>query len=133
REPGLLRNAIEEALRYDSFGKNGVARFAIDDVPIRDVTIAKGQMVFPLLPAALRDPAVFPDPDVFDIRRDQTDNIMFGTGLHHWIGSALARLESEVAVSTLLARFPAMMLAGKPRFVPHPLVRKIASLPVRLA
>jgi cytochrome P450 enzyme len=132
REPSLLRNAIEEALRYDSFGKNGVARFALDDVPIRDVTIGKGQMVFPLLPAALRDPDVFPHPDTFDIRRDQTSNVMFGTGLHHCIGAALARLEGEVAVGTLLARFPSMTLAGKPRFLPHPLLRKMASLPVRL-
>jgi cytochrome P450 enzyme len=132
REPSLLRTALEETLRYDSFAKNGVARFALDEVPIRGVTITKGQMVFPLLPAALRDPDVFPNADTFDIRRDQTANVTFGTGLHHCIGAALARLEGEAAVGTLLERFPAMALAGEPRFLPHPLLRKMASLPVRL-
>ncbi len=132
REPGLMRNALEEVLRYDSFPKNGVARFALQDVDIRGVTITQGQMVFPLLPAALHDPEIFPDPETFDIRRDQTANVTFGTGLHHCIGAALARLEGESAVGTLLQRFPAMSLAGPPRFAPHPLLRKMASLPVRL-
>lgn len=132
REPGLLRNAIEEALRYDSFGKNGVARFALQDVEIRGVTITKGQMVFPLLPSALRDPDAYPNPDEFDIRRDPNANVTFGTGLHHCIGAALARLEGEVAVGTLLQRFPSVALAGAPTFLPHPLLRKMASLPLRL-
>jgi cytochrome P450 enzyme len=132
REPTLMRAALDEVLRYDSFPKNGVARFALDDVEIRGVTIKKGQMVFPLLSAALRDPDVFADPEVFDIRRVQIDNVAFGTGLHHCIGAPLARLESEIAVATLLDRFPALSLAGKPVYARHPLLRKMTSLPVRL-
>jgi cytochrome P450 enzyme len=132
REPTLMRAALDEVLRYDSFPKNGVARFALDDVEIRGVTIKKGQMVFPLLSAALHDSDVFPDPERFDIRRDQSDNVAFGTGLHHCIGAPLARLESEIAVASLLERFPALSLAGKPVYARHPLLRKMTSLPVRL-
>jgi cytochrome P450 enzyme len=132
REPRLLRNALDETLRYDSFAKNGVARFSLAQVEMRGVTIEKGDMVFPLVPAAMRDPDVFPDPDTFDIRRDQTANVAFGTGVHHCIGAPLARLEGEVAVGTLLERFPALALAGEPTYLPHPLVRKMASLRVRL-
>jgi cytochrome P450 len=133
REPRLLRSALDETLRYDNFGKNGVARFALEEVPMAGVTIGKGAMVFPLLPAALRDPDVFPNPDLFDIRRDQTDNVPFGTGFHHCIGAALARLEGEVAVGTLLTRFPDAQLAGEPRYTRDPLIRKMVSLPVRLS
>jgi cytochrome P450 len=89
-------------------------------------------MIFPLLPSALRDPAVFPDPDRFDIRRDQTNNVTFGTGFHHCIGAALARVEGEVAVGTLIKRFPALQLGGEPSFGRDPLLRKMVSLPVRL-
>lgn len=133
REAGLMRNTLDEVLRYDSFPKNGVARFALAEVEMRGVTIEKGQMVFPLLPSAMRDPEVFPNPDVFDIRRDQGANVSFGTGNHHCIGAPLARMQGEVAVGTLLARFPDLTLAGEPRFERHPLLRKMAALPVRLA
>jgi cytochrome P450 len=132
REPGLMRTAIDEILRYDSFAKNGVARFALQEAEIGGVTIAKGQMVFPLLAAALRDPEVFPDPDVFDIRRDPSSNIAFGTGPHHCIGAPLARLQGEVALATLVTRYPALSLAGEPTFVNDPLLRKMSWLPVRL-
>ena len=60
REPSLLRSALDETLRYDNFGKNGLARFALEEVPMGGVTIGKGAMVFPLLPAALRDTATTP-------------------------------------------------------------------------
>jgi cytochrome P450 enzyme len=132
REPGLMRTAIDEILRYDSFAKNGVARFALQETEIGGVTITKGQMVFPLLAAALRDPEVFTDPDVFDIRRDPTPNIAFGTGPHHCIGAPLARLQGEVAIGTLVNRYPALSLAGDPTFVNDPLLRKMSALPVRL-
>lgn len=132
REPALLSGALAESLRYDHFSKNGVARFALDDVPINGVTIGRGQMVFPLLAAALRDPAVFPDADRFDIRRDQTASVAFGTGLHHCVAVALAQLQGEVSVGTLLNRFPAWALAAEPRFLVSPQVRTIASLPVQL-
>jgi cytochrome P450 len=82
------------------------------------------------LPAALRDPSVFPAADVFDIGRDQTANVTFGTGPHHCVGAALARLEGQVAIATLLERFPRMRLVGEPTFAPHSFLRKMQSLPI---
>lgn len=131
-EPGLIRNALDEVLRYDNFQKTGVARFALQEAEIGGAVIRKGQMIFPLLPSALRDPDVFPEPDRFDIRRDQTNNVTFGTGFHHCIGAALARVEGEVAIGTLIQRFPNLQLNGEPTFGLDPLLRKMVSLPVRL-
>ena len=131
-DPSLWRNALDECLRFDNFGKNGLPRFATEELQVRGVVIRKGQLVYPHLPAALRDPDVFAEPDRFDIRREQYANITFGTGPHHCIGAALARLEGQVAVGTLLTRFPALGLAGEPVFAPHPFLRKMSSLPVRL-
>ena len=96
------------------------------------VSIRKGQLVYPLLPSALHDPEVFADPERFDIQRDQSANLTFGTGPHHCLGAALARLEGQVAIATLLARFPQLRLAGEPVFAPPPFLRKMGSLPVRL-
>lgn len=131
RDPSLTRNALEEVLRYDSFGKSGVGRVALEDVEIRGTLIRKRQMVIPLLPSALRDPEVFPKADTFDIRRDHTMTVNFGSGAHFCLGAALARLEGEVAVNTMLARYPRMTLAGEARFAPHAFLRKMSTLPVR--
>jgi cytochrome P450 len=130
-DPSLMRQALEEVLRFDSFGKNGVPRFPTEPMEFGGVKLRKGQLVFPHLPAALRDPDVFTNPDVFDIRRDRVSSIVFGTGPHHCVGAALARLEGDLAVSSLLARFPDLALAGEPTFAPHPFLRKMDSLPLR--
>jgi cytochrome P450 enzyme len=131
-EPDLLRNAIEEVLRFDSFGKLGNPRYALEPYPLGDVTLRPGQMIIALLPAALRDPSVFPDPDRFDIRRDTLRSTTFGSGAHFCMGAALARLEGEVAVGRLLRAFPRLALAGPPTYAPHVSMRCMARLPVRL-
>jgi cytochrome P450 len=130
REPGLLRGALEEVLRFDSFGKSGIPRFATEDAEIAGTKIPRGAMVMALIPAAARDPRVFQDADTFDPRRESTDNINFGIGAHYCLGASLARLEGEVAVSTLLRRFPHMRLAGEPVFGNHPFIREMKSLRV---
>jgi cytochrome P450 len=132
-DPSLLRPALDEVLRFDSFGKNGVARFATEETELGGARLRKGQMIYAHLPAALRDPEVFPEPDRFDIRRDRVANIAFGSGPHHCVGAALARLEGELAVGALLARFPTLALAGEPTFAPHAFLRKMQSLPLRVA
>jgi cytochrome P450 len=131
-EPELWRNALEEVLRFDSFGKNGVPRFAREDIQVGGATVRKGQMVYPMLSSALRDPAVFVDADVFDVRRDQTHNITFGSGPHFCIGAALARLEGQVAMHTLFTRFPGMQLASEPIYARHSFIRRMSHLEVRL-
>ncbi len=131
-EPGLLRNAIDEVGRFDSFGKLNLPRYPKEDVEISGVKIRKGQQIFGMFASALRDPEVFPAADRFDIRRDLTMNLLYGAGVHACLGAALARLKVEAAVGTLFRRFPGMELAGPPTFTPNTFFRKMVSLPVRL-
>lgn len=130
-QPTLIRGAMEEVMRFDSPGK-GVARFASEALELNGAKIHKGQMVVASLTSAMRDPDVFPNPDVFDIRRDQSNNIAYGHGPHYCVGRALARIEAQVAISTLLQTYPDLELAGEPTFSFHAFVRKMESLPLRL-
>jgi cytochrome P450 len=131
-DPGLLRGAIEEVLRFDSFGKLGNPRYVVERYQLGDVELRPGQMLIALLPAALRDPEVFPDADRFDIRRDNLRSIAFGSGAHYCMGAALARLEGEVAIGRLLQAFPSLDLAAPPTYARHVSMRCMARLPVRL-
>lgn len=131
-EPELLRNAVEEAGRFDSFGKLNLPRFALQDVEIRGVRIAKGQQVFGVFASALRDPEIFPEAGKFDIRRDQSRSVLYGDGLHTCLGAWLARNMTEAAVGALVRRFPKMKLAGQPVFTRNAFFRKMISLPVSL-
>jgi cytochrome P450 enzyme len=130
----LVRNAIEESLRHEPFGKLGsIPRYALEDVEIHGVRIGKGEMVVPVIPGTLRDPSVYPDPDVFDIRRESSGVPVFGVGPHACLGATLARLELDGALETLLDRFPRMELIDKvPVFRPNPQMRDMESLRVAL-
>ncbi|MDC0708669.1 cytochrome P450 [Stigmatella sp. ncwal1] len=131
-EPGLTRNVIEEVLRFDNFGKTGLARYALEDVALSGVTIKKGQLVLVMLGSALRDEGTFSSADVFDVRRNTNASLAFGHGAHYCIGASLARLEVQLTVSTLVQRFPQMKLLAQPSFGPHPVLRKMESLEVQL-
>lgn len=131
-EPKLLRQAIDEAGRFDSFGKLNLPRFALEDLEIRGVRIAKGQQAFGVFASALRDPDVFPNADKFDIRRDQTQSLLYGDGLHVCLGTWLAKNMAEAAVGTLIRRFPNMNLLGSPKFTRNAFFRKMVSLPISL-
>jgi len=132
-EPGLLRNAVDEVGRYDSFGKLNLPRFPLEDVELRGVRIPKGQQIFGVFASATRDPEVFPDPDTFDIRRDQSKSLLYGDGPHVCLGTWFARLMAEAAVKALLRAFPAIKLAGPPVFTRNAFFRKIVSLPIERA
>jgi cytochrome P450 enzyme len=131
--PELLKNALYEVLRYDNFGRLGVARFALDDMELLGGPVRKGQLVYPMLGSALRDPTVFSNPDVFDITRDQSRNNAFGQGLHYCLGASLALLEGEVALAGLMRRFPVIEVVGGPEYEFHHQLRKITSLTIRTA
>ena len=109
-DPSLTESAIEEMLRYDG-PVQATARIADADVEIDGHEIKKGQMLFVLLAAANRDPAAFPDPETFDITRQDNNHVAFGNGLHFCLGAPLARIEAQVAFRSLFERF------GKPRLV----------------
>jgi cytochrome P450 len=129
-DPAILRGALEETLRFDFFSKVGLFRYATEDLELGGARIERGAMVVGLLGAALRDPRAFPDADRFDARRVRADNLPFGVGMHFCLGAALARLEGEVAIRTLLDRYRDMRLAAEPVYAVHPFARKLTSLRV---
>jgi cytochrome P450 len=129
-DPTLLRSALDEILRFDNFGKAGLIRYAVEDLEIGGALIPRGSRVVALLPAAHRDPRAFPDADRFDARREPAESLTFGLGVRYCLGAALARLEGEVTIRTLLDRYAEMHLVAEPEFALHPLLRKFKSLRV---
>lgn len=108
RDPALIQKAIAECMRYDN-SVQMVARTAFEDIVIHDVTLRRGAVVYLLIGAANRDPAAFSQPDdlIFD-RAHSVSSMAFGGGIHYCLGARLALLELEVAIGSLLARFPDM-------------------------
>jgi cytochrome P450 len=136
QDPSLLPAAVEELLRFTSPVNHANDRFTTEDVPVGDVVIPAGEWVLPATSSANRDPAQFPDPDRLDFGRDTSGHVAFGHGVHHCLGAPLARMEAEVAMGALLARFPEISLAVLPeelRWRPVSLMNGLESLPVRLA
>ena len=135
-DPSLLPVAVEELLRFTSPVNHANDRFTTEELPIGDVVIPAGEWVFPAISSANRDPAQYPDPDRLDLGRDTSGHLAFGHGVHHCLGAPLARVEAEVALGALLARFPRISLAVPPsklRWRPVSLMNGLESLPVRLA
>jgi len=130
--PGLIANAIEEFLRYDS-SVQLTGRVALEDIDdLGGKNIPKGESVLCLLGSANRDPAVYPDrPDRLDITRPKIRPLSFGGGIHLCLGAQLARIEAEVAISTLLRRLPDLRLdnAENPEWRPTFVLRGLKNLP----
>jgi cytochrome P450 len=102
-DPDLAAGAIEETLRYDA-PVQMTGRVARRGMQVGDITTREGALVLLLLAAAGRDPAVFPEPDRFDIRRGATGHLAFAAGPHFCLGAPLARLEAAIAVRAFAAR-----------------------------
>ena len=135
QDPSLLPAAVEELLRFTSPVNHANDRFTTEDVPVGDVVIPAGEWVLPAISSANWDPAQFPDPDRLDLGRDTSGHVAFGHGIHHCLGAPLARMEAEVALGALLARFPRISLAvprEELRWRPVSLMNGLESLPVRL-
>jgi len=131
-KPELIGNAIEEFLRYDS-SVQMTGRVALEDIEdLGGKRIPKGESVLCLLGSANHDPAVYPDrPDSLDITRPNVKPLSFGGGIHFCLGAQLARIEAEIAISTLLRRLPELRLddAENPEWRPTFVLRGLKRLP----
>lgn len=127
---GRASRAVEECLRYDPTSKSN-QRIATEDIEIKGKTIRKNDAVRWIIASANRDPAVFRDPDVFDIQRYPNPHLAFGSGIHHCLGSALARIEGQEAFRALAERFDTLELQTDTlEYVPTLGFRSLVSLPV---
>src|ERR1700676_385879 len=111
--PGLIKTAVEEILRFESSNQLG-NRMTTAQVEFGGITLAAGTPVTLCIGAANRDPQQFTDPETLDIGRTPNRHLAFGTGPHQCAGMALARLEGPIAISPFLARFPKYALNGPP-------------------
>jgi cytochrome P450 len=131
-KPELLPLAIEEVLRYRS-PIQWLMRTPTRDTTLNGQVLPAGKLILAMVGSANRDPKQFPEQDHFDIRRAPNPHVAFGHGLHACLGAALARLESRIALSDLLARLHDLELAGDepwpPRKALH--VHGPARLPIR--
>ncbi|MFI8993161.1 cytochrome P450 [Streptomyces sp. NPDC053542] len=108
-DPSLIRGAVEELLRFHSIIRNGPRRAATEDIEIGGQLIRAGEGVVVAVPSANRDPETFEDPDQLDVCRPNAQHhVAFGYGIHQCLGQALARVELQVVLGTLLRRFPTM-------------------------
>jgi hypothetical protein len=121
RDASLIPNAVEEVLRFDS-SVIAWRRQATQAVEIGGVPVPAGANLLLLLGSANRDPAVFEDPERFDIhRRNAREHLSFGQGVHYCLGAPLGRLEARVVLEELSARLPGLRLVPgqAPRFRPN--------------
>jgi hypothetical protein len=130
--PELIANAVEEFLRYDS-AFQVIGRVALEDIEdLGGKKIPKGETVLCLLGSANHDSAVYPDhPERLDIVRPNVKLLSFGGGIHFCLGAQLARIEAEIAISTLLRRLPDLRLddAENPEWLPTFALRGVKRLP----
>ncbi len=132
--PDQVPAAVEEFLRYESPVQAAMRR-SREEVRLGDTTIPAGSVVLISLLAANRDPARFGAADRLDLAREDNPQLAFGHGIHHCLGAPLARLEANIAIGSLLARFPGLRAAVPPdslRWRTSIVMHGLESLPVRL-
>jgi cytochrome P450 len=135
RDASLIPGAVAEALRYEP-AVGSVPRFTLADIERDGYVVPAGHILILSTLSAMRDPALYSDPDRFDISR--TDHprwhIVFGSGAHRCLGEALARAELEEGLGALAARLPGLRISGAPlRLHGHGGIRQIEQLHVAWA
>ncbi|MFI0975755.1 cytochrome P450 [Streptomyces sp. NPDC021093] len=116
-DPALAPQAVEELMRYLTIAHTTV-KTATEDVELDGRLIKAGETVTMSIEAANRDPLRFPDPDTLDLHRKATGHLGFGHGIHQCLGQQLARVEMQVALPALVARFPDLRLAVPSEDIP---------------
>jgi cytochrome P450 len=131
-DPSLMSNAVEELMRFEAPSPTQ-SRWVARDTEYHGITIPAGAKISLLNGAADRDERHFPNPDVFDVRRDIDRQLAFGYGAHFCIGAALARMETRVALAETLKRFPSYEIdESRLEFVHTATVRGYKSVPMRV-
>ena len=133
--PSLAEYAAEELLRYDGPTPILTPQLADVDVEIGGQLVKKGQLLYPMVGAANRDPARFPDAERLDLTRKPNGQLSFGFGIHYCVGAALAKIEGQEYFSRLVTRFPNLRLdpdKPAPQFRDDPLLRGLESLHVKI-
>jgi hypothetical protein len=130
-DPSLARNAFEETIRRES-PVIGFFRTATVEVQLGETRIPTGSRVMTLFAGANRDPARWPDPDVFDVSRKTAGHLGYGVGPHVCAGMALARMEGESVIRAMAARIKRWEPDGPSRPRLNNSLRGLASLPVRV-
>ncbi|MFC5289095.1 cytochrome P450 [Actinokineospora guangxiensis] len=110
-DPALLPGAIEELLRYDGPIERALPRFTTEDVEVGGVRIPAGSAVAVVLSSASHDTGA-EHPERLDITREESAHLAFGGGIHYCLGAPLARIEGQIAIGTVLRRFPAIKIAA---------------------
>jgi cytochrome P450 len=126
-----MPGAIEEILRYESPVTRQPRRIK-QPTTLGGQDLPAGKLAMQFVNAANRDPSYFPDPDRFDIRRQNNRHLAFGQGVHFCIGAPLARLEGPIAIGEVLRRMPNLRLArpGADWDISKPNSRLLKTLPV---
>jgi cytochrome P450 len=130
--PSLVRGAFEEVLRFESPIQT-FFRTTTRPIEVAGTQLDEGLKVLLFLGAANRDPRKWENPDRFDVTRKATGHVAFGTGIHGCVGQAMARLEAEIVLGTLLKRVAKIELAGKPQWRLNNSLHGLSSLPLRVA
>ena len=130
-DPSLAQRAVEELLRYDG-PTTAQGRVVQVEHALHGRTLKSGDRVFLMINSANRDPRAYPDPDRVILERDGVPHLAFGFGLHICLGFPLARLEGEVSLPAVLARFRSIEPAGEPRWLDSLVFRGMSEFPVRV-
>lgn len=131
-DPGLIKTAIEEVLRYESSNQLG-NRITVKPVEVGGVMMPENTKITVCIGAANRDPHEFPEPAKFDIGRAPNRHLAFASGIHQCVGMNLARLEGAIAISRFLARFPKYELTAPPTGGGRARFRGFLKIPARVA
>jgi len=129
----LIKNAVEEFLRFHSPVARSTSRWVGEDLEFGGKQMQRGDYVEMSLASANHDPEMFASPDELDLARTENRHVAFGMGIHYCLGAPLARLEGQIAIGTLFRRLPELRLAVEPEQLiwrPSPLLFGLTKLPV---
>jgi cytochrome P450 len=135
RDASLVPNAVSEILRHSFGHAAGLPRYAVRDFTLRGKPIKKGQMIMLSFSGAGRDPALYEDPDRFDVTREVKDLLTFGHGPHYCLGANLARQEMGCMLEALLQilRPGSRFLRDEMEFTSFAFFKRPVTLPVEIA